>query len=58
MPALPDGITDRPVPNELCPAWVHDRYMAEHPGEKRLYRTWHPAIDPVYWCHFGPRARL
>ena len=52
-PALPDGVTDRPVPNELCPAWVHDRYVAEHPVEKKLYRTWHPAIDPVYWCYFG-----
>lgn len=52
-PALPKGISERPVPNELCPAWVHDRYVAEHPTEKKLYRTWHPAIDPVYWCHFG-----
>ena len=36
-----------------APDWVHDRYVAEHPVEKKLYRTWHPAIDPVYWCHFG-----
>lgn len=51
VPSVPEGL-DTPQPNTPCPAWVHDRYMAEgHDG--KLYRSWHPQIDPVYWCTFG-----
>jgi hypothetical protein len=49
-PAVP---ADRavPRPNASCPAWVHDQYVATGPDGK-LYPTWHPQIDPVYWCYF------
>jgi hypothetical protein len=40
-----------PRANETCPAWVHDQYTATGP-DGRLYATWHPQIDPVYWCYF------
>ena len=55
VPPLPEDISEdqRPIPNELCPAWVHDRYIVTNPVDERRYRTWHPAIDPVYWCYFG-----
>ncbi len=49
-PNVPAGL-QRPQANETCPAWVHDQYTAEGPDGK-LYRTWHPQIDPVYWCYF------
>ena len=52
-PPLPGGISERPQPNKACPTWVHDQYVATHPDDKRVYRTWHPSIDPVYWCYFG-----
>ncbi|MGH7204560.1 MAG: hypothetical protein ACREHC_09045, partial [Candidatus Levyibacteriota bacterium] len=41
-----------PQPNQPCPAWVHDEYKARAPDGK-LYPTWHPQIDPVYWCYFN-----
>lgn len=50
-PSAPTGL-EQPRPNSSCPAWVHDQYMAEgHDGN--MYRSWHPQIDPVYWCYFG-----
>lgn len=50
-PSAPAGL-EQPRPNVPCPAWVHDQYMAEgHDGN--MYRSWHPQIDPVYWCYFG-----
>ena len=51
MPAIPDGMST-PVPNELCPEWVHDTYTAVGP-DSNVYRTWHPQVDPRYWCYFG-----
>lgn len=42
--ALPDA-------NAPCPAWVHDSYVTTGPDGKS-YPTWHPQIDPVYWCYF------
>jgi hypothetical protein len=39
-------------PNAPCPAWVHDLYTTTGP-DGRIYPTWHPQVDPVYWCYFG-----
>ena len=50
-PATPDGEAT-PTPNAPCPGWVHDRYRALGP-DGLYYPTWHPQIDPVYWCSFG-----
>lgn len=50
-PEVPAGL-ETPQPNAACPTWAHDQYMTQgHDG--KLYRTWHPQIDPVYWCYFG-----
>lgn len=48
---VPAGM-ETPRPNEVCPDWVHDRHRATGP-DGRPYATWHPQIDPVYWCYFG-----
>jgi len=43
-------------PNKSCPQWVHDQYTTEVTmpnGSKRVLATWHPQVDPVYWCYFG-----
>lgn len=51
-PPVPAG-EDTPQPNELCPVWVHDDlYQVEGP-DGDMYGSWHPQIDPTYWCHFG-----
>jgi hypothetical protein len=49
-PAVPPG-QPVPQPNQTCPSWVHDRYSAAGP-DGRQYASWHPQIDPVYWCYF------
>jgi hypothetical protein len=49
-PAVPAGL-QKPLPNQTCPAWVHDQYVSKGPDGK-FYRTWHPQIDPTYWCYF------
>src|SRR5262249_48533407 len=49
-PAVPAG-QQVPQPNQTCPAWVHDQYTTTGPDGRR-YATWHPQIDPVYWCYF------
>ena len=36
------------APNTQCPASLHDRFVTADG-----YRTWHPEIDPVYWCYYG-----
>lgn len=51
VPTVPAGQTV-PQPNQACPAWVHDQYKVAGP-DGVLYATWHPQIDPVYWCSFG-----
>jgi hypothetical protein len=50
-PLTPEG---RPVvePNEPCPQWLHDSYSTTGP-DGETYGTWHPQIDPTYWCYFG-----
>ncbi len=50
-PPAPPGFT-APPPNRPCPTWVHDRYTTTGP-DGAAYQTWHPQIDPVYWCYFG-----
>jgi hypothetical protein len=49
-PSVPAGQVV-PVANQTCPTWVHDQYVATAPDGNR-YPTWHPQIDPVYWCYF------
>lgn len=49
-----------PIPNRTCPRWLHDLYVtdsrADHDwemtGEPHYWRTWHPMIDPIYWCYY------
>lgn len=51
---------EAPVPNETCPEWVHDLYLTEsrdgdvakNQQELPYWRTWHPQIDPMFWCYF------
>jgi Bacterial Ig-like domain (group 2) len=50
-PSTPAG-QPVPLPNTACPAWVHDTFVAKGPDGK-TYPTWHPQIDPRYWCTFG-----
>ncbi|MER3478937.1 MAG: hypothetical protein C4327_00215 [Meiothermus sp.] len=50
-PPVPAGL-EVPKPNAACPDWVHDQYMVKG-FDGKMYRTWHPQIDPVYWCYFG-----
>ena len=51
-PPVPGG-NATPQANELCPVWVHDDlYQVEGP-DGEMYGSWHPQIDPTYWCHFG-----
>ncbi|PYE53675.1 hypothetical protein DES52_108206 [Deinococcus yavapaiensis KR-236] len=50
-PGVPVGL-EKPKPNLPCPAWVHDQYTTVGPDGK-TYPTWHPQIDPRYWCLFG-----
>lgn len=49
-PLSPEG-KQSPEPNTVCPQWVHDRYTTIGP-DGDTYGTWHPQIDPVYWCYF------
>ena len=35
-------VVEIPVPNEPCPAWVHEQFV-----------SWHQQIDPEFWCYFG-----
>ncbi|GAC1354277.1 MAG: hypothetical protein NVSMB42_11820 [Herpetosiphon sp.] len=50
IPHVPDAQAV-PVANTTCPAWVHGQYVTMGPDGKS-YPTWHPQIDPVYWCYF------
>lgn len=36
---------------EICPQWVHDRYVTRGPDGK-TYPTWHPPIDKQHQCYF------
>ncbi len=50
-PPVAPTTLEQPLANQTCPAWVHDQYTAQGP-DGQMYRTWHPQIDPVYWCYF------
>lgn len=49
------------LPNQNCPRWVHDLYVtptrdrgiASQENELKYWKTWHPSIDPFFWCYFG-----
>jgi len=49
-PPVPPG--NQVTPGSGCPTWVHDFYTTTGP-DGRTYQTWHPQVDPVYWCYFG-----
>jgi hypothetical protein len=40
-----------PVANETCPAWLDSLYSTPGP-DGVMYKSWHPQIDPAYWCYF------
>ena len=50
-PPVPAGYPI-PRPNQPCPDWVHGRFTTTGP-DGNTYETWHPQIDPAYWCSFG-----
>jgi hypothetical protein len=56
-PPLPAGISERPLPNQTCPSWLENAwtlgqvYGPEALIEGQDYKTWHPQIDPIYWCY-------
>lgn len=52
VPATVPVGKEKPIPNTACPTWVHDSYTTIGP-DGRQYATWHPQIDPTYWCYFG-----
>jgi len=59
-PALPAGIaeTDRPQPNSTCPDWLENAWTVKQvygvtAPDGQDYKTWHPQIDPIYWCYYG-----
>jgi len=47
----PTGFTAAKA-NRPCPTWVHDMYTTVGP-DGATYGTWHPQIDPTYWCYFS-----
>ncbi|MFN3266511.1 MAG: hypothetical protein ACK41E_06680, partial [Deinococcales bacterium] len=49
-PQAPEGATV-PQPNQTCPDWLHRMYSVTA-RDGNNYGTWHPQIDPVYWCYF------
>lgn len=48
------------VANRKCPSWLHDLHVTETRdaavardlGEPLVWRSWHAAIDSVYWCYY------
>ncbi len=49
---VPVGETQKPVANTNCPAWLNKLYTVKGPDDQ-MYDSWHPQIDPAYWCYFG-----
>ncbi len=50
-PTTPSGYAV-PAVNQPCPSWVHASHVTTGP-DGEFYQTWHPQLDPVYWCSFG-----
>lgn len=52
-PRLPAGIAEssRPPTNDTCPDWLEGVWQAKGP-DGNFYKTWHPQIDPIYWCYY------
>lgn len=52
-------LLDPPVPNSYCPKWLHDlcvtpaSWNGRRNGEPTHWSTWHPIVDPIYWCYFA-----
>ena len=51
-PVLPEGITIRPEPNKACPDWLSSNVWTTKGPDGNTYKTWHPQIDPIYWCYY------
>jgi hypothetical protein len=49
-PLQPTGL-ETAQPNQSCPAWVENQYRTRGPDGKP-YATYHPQIDPIFWCYF------
>lgn len=51
---------DPPIPNRSCPSWLHDLHIAptssyenaKRFNEPRFWQTWHPPVDPIFWCYY------
>ena len=47
------------VPGQLCPSFLHDLWVTKDADERdeqireKLFRTYHPLIDPCYLCSYG-----
>lgn len=50
-------VENPPRPARDCPEWLHDVQVTPNRrrlrGEPSHWRTWHPMIDPMYWCYYG-----
>ncbi len=50
-PSVPAGKTQA-LANQSCPSWLEELFVVAGP-DGRNYKTWHPQIDPIYWCYYG-----
>ena len=51
LPAQAPANANVPQANTDCPDWLHHLYEVTGRDGKK-YDSWHPQIDPVYWCYF------
>jgi hypothetical protein len=52
LPATAPAGATPPEAGKSCPDWLHHEYsVTGNDGIK--YDSWHPQIDPVYWCSYG-----
>lgn len=59
-PPLPPGIAagEKPLPNQDCPSWLENAWTLRQvygvsAPDGADYKTWHPQIDPIYWCYYA-----
>jgi hypothetical protein len=50
-PAVPEGELE-PEANETCPDWLGAKVWQAVGPDKNMYKSWHPQIDPIYWCYY------